>query len=160
MEEVTSHCSSRPYDSSELIRRDADLKKLTGRMKAGRPTAVLAPDGFGKTTLKLMLAQTLRQMGSILVVSFDFPARLDEETLLNTFATAVMRVLPEAERTDALRRRLGAWSPNIRLGDGGQDDFRILLGTDRFARARGELAPFGRPSSSYPRSWRTSAAPG
>lgn len=71
-----------------------------------------------------------------------------------------MRVLPEAERTDALRRRLGAWSPNIRLGDGDPDDFRILLGTDRFARARGELAPFGRPSSSYPRSWRTSAAPG
>lgn len=129
-------------------------------MKAGKPTAVLAPDGFGKTTLKLMLAQALRQETSTFVVAFDLPARLDEETLLNTFATAVMRVLPEAERTDALRRRLGAWPPNIRLGDGGPDDFRILLGTDRFARARGELAPFGRPSSSYPRSWRTSAAPG
>lgn len=140
MEEVTPHCSSRPHDSSELIRRDADLEKLANRMKAGKPTAVLAPDGFGKTTLKLMLAQALRQETSTFVVAFDLPARLDEETLLNTFATSVMRVLPEAERTDALRRRLGAWSPNIRLGDGGPDDFRILLGTDRFARARGELA--------------------
>lgn len=108
MEEVTSHCSSRPYDSSELIRRDADLEKLTGRMKAGRPTAVLGPDGFGKTTLKLMLAQTLRQMGSTLVVSFDSPARLDE----GRFSTPSPRPSCACSRKRSAPMRYAAgWGP-------------------------------------------------